>query len=149
MFINPVDLIKGAWYGLLWGFQLIFGLSWVLIKLLWPFILLILLLEIIAKRYFYRPQYRNNRYWYNNIYIDRNGYKRFSNSKKLVSRWMAEKKLGRKLNNEEIVHHKNRNKLDNNPKNLWVFRNQDEHEAAHEEDGDFNKDYEDYDDDYI
>ncbi len=73
-------------------------------------------------------------------YIDDNGYRRFSDSDKLVSRWVAEKKLGRELDDEEVVHHKNRDKGDNNPKNLWVFENQDEHDSAHEEDGDFDDD---------
>lgn len=45
-------------------------------------------------------------------YIDENGYRRFSDSGKLVSRWVAEKKLGRELDDEEVVHHKNRDKLD-------------------------------------
>jgi hypothetical protein len=64
-------------------------------------------------------------------YIDDNGYRRFSDSGKLVSRWMAEEKLGRKLTNEEVVHHRNEDKLDNRPSNLWVFRNQDEHDKKH------------------
>ncbi len=73
-------------------------------------------------------------------YIDDNGYRRFSDSNKLVSRWVAEKKLRRELDDEEVVHHKNRDKRDNNPKNLWVFGNQDEHDSVHEEDGDFDDD---------
>ena len=81
-------------------------------------------------------------------YVDKNGYERFSDSGMLVSRWIAEKKLGRKLRNEEVVHHKNRNKLDNSPENLWVFKNQDEHEQAHEDDGDFDDDYDKEDDNF-
>lgn len=72
-------------------------------------------------------------------YIDKNGYKRFSNSDILVSRSVVEKKLGRKLDDEEVVHHRNRNKLDNRPKNLWACSDQDEHEYYHKKDGDLNK----------
>jgi len=77
-------------------------------------------------------------------FIDNDGYRRFSDSGKLVSRWVAEKKLGRELDNEERVHHKDRGKLNNNPKNLWVFENQDEHEDAHDEDGDFDDEDDDW-----
>ena len=66
-------------------------------------------------------------------YIDENGYRRFSDSNKLVHRYVVEKKIGRKLRKEEIVHHKNRNKLDNSPDNLEVFANQEEHEKHHRE----------------
>jgi len=75
-------------------------------------------------------------------YIDKNGYRRFTDSGKLVSRWIAEKKLRRKLDDDEVVHHKNRDKEDNRRSNLWVCMNQDEHESYHEGDGDF--DEEDY-----
>jgi hypothetical protein len=72
---------------------------------------------------------------YNNkqgkTYIDENGYRRFSDSNKLVHRYVVEKKIGRKLRQGEIVHHKNRNKLDNSPENLEVFANQEEHEKHH------------------
>ena len=71
------------------------------------------------------------------IYIDDNGYPRFSNSGKLVHRWMAEKDLGRKLEPDEVVHHNDRNKLNYDRSNLTVFANQDEHEAEHEAAGDF------------
>ena len=64
-------------------------------------------------------------------YIDNNGYRRFRDSNKLVHRWVMEKKLGRKLKPGEIVHHIDRNKLNNSPENLEVFANQDEHQEHH------------------
>jgi hypothetical protein len=74
---------------------------------------------------------------YNNkqgkTYIDENGYRRFSDSNKLVHRYVVEKNIGRKLRQGEIVHHKNRNKLDNSPENLEVFANQAEHEKYHKD----------------
>ncbi|MFC2025233.1 HNH endonuclease [Chloroflexota bacterium] len=55
-------------------------------------------------------------------YIDKYGYRRFKSSKKLVHRWVAEKKiLGRRLEKDEIVHHINGNKLDNSESNLTVI----------------------------
>lgn len=72
-------------------------------------------------------------------YIDIFGYRRFIDSGILVSRWVASIKLGRPLKYTEIVHHINRNKLDNRPCNLWVFKNQREHEYFYWLDGDFIK----------
>lgn len=92
-------------------------------------------------------------------YIDENGYRRFSDSDKLVSRWAVEKKLGRELDPDEEVHHKNRNKLDNRPENLEALTPE-EHNRRHgqpedynlEHDDDYNDDndddYDDNDDDY-
>ncbi|RJQ21141.1 hypothetical protein C4580_02755 [Candidatus Woesearchaeota archaeon] len=60
-------------------------------------------------------------------YIDSNGYRRFTNSGKLVSRWAAAKKIGRPLRSQEVVHHGFGGKLDNRPDNLWVFKNNQEH----------------------
>ena len=67
-------------------------------------------------------------------YIDKKGYKRYSDSGKLVHRYVAERKLGRKLHKGEVVHHRNRNKKDNRRKNLWVFKNQDNHYKVHKKD---------------
>jgi hypothetical protein len=79
----------------------------------------------------YITNYSNNNQ--GKTYIDENGYRRFSDSNKLVHRWVMEKKIGRKLRQGEIVHHINRNKLDNSPENLEVFANQEEHEKHHRE----------------
>ena len=67
----------------------------------------------------------------NKTYIDKKGYRRFIDSNKLVHRYVAEKKLGRKLRKGEVVHHKDRNKLNNSSYNLWVFANQKEHDRIH------------------
>ena len=63
-------------------------------------------------------------------YRDVHGYLRFVNSGKLVHRWKAEKKLGRRLNPGEVVHHKNGNKRDNRSENLEVMT-WEQHEALH------------------
>lgn len=70
-------------------------------------------------------------------YIDERGYPRFRDSGKLVHRWMAEKKIDRPLDPEEVVHHNDRNKLNWDPENLTVFTCQEEHEQEHREAGDF------------
>jgi len=86
---------------------------------------------IIFKNSFKGNYYNNNKQ--GKTYIDENGYRRFSDSNKLVHRYVVEKNIGRKLRQGEIVHHKNRNKLDNSPENLEVFANQEEHEKHHRE----------------
>ncbi len=48
-------------------------------------------------------------------------------------RIVAERILGRKLLPGEVVHHKDGNKRNNNPKNLKVFNNQAEHAKWHKE----------------
>jgi len=60
-------------------------------------------------------------------YVDKNGYRRFSDSGKSVARWAAEDKIGRKLRSGEVVHHGYGGKTRNNPDNLWVFPSQLEH----------------------
>lgn len=69
-----------------------------------------------------------------NTYIDDNGYERYRDSNKLVHRHIAERKFGRKLRPGEVVHHKNRDKLDNRMSNLWVFKSQQEHYRIHKKD---------------
>lgn len=44
---------------------------------------------------------------------------------------IAEKKIGRELKHEECVHHKDENKLNNDPDNLMVFANNGAHIAYH------------------
>ena len=62
------------------------------------------------------------------------GYRYFSDSGKSVSRWAATKKVGGTLRKGTVVHHKNRDKLDNRPSNLWVFPSQKQHHATHVKD---------------
>lgn len=73
---------------------------------------------------------------FSDTYTDENGYKRFKDSDRLEHRWAAEKKLRRKLKPWEVVHHIDRNKKNNSFRNLWVFRNQYEHDRIHEIDAD-------------
>jgi hypothetical protein len=60
-------------------------------------------------------------------FTNKNGYRQFKDSGKYVHRYMAEKKLGRKLRNGEVVHHKDGNPLNNSPSNLKVYTNQSVH----------------------
>ncbi len=65
---------------------------------------------------------------------DKKGYKRFADSGIPVHRHVAERKLGRKLQKGEVVHHKNRDKSDNRRSNLHVFSSQKAHHNAHKRD---------------
>lgn len=46
-------------------------------------------------------------------------------------RLVVEEKIGRLLNNEEVVHHIDFNKENNKPENLMLFPNQKEHMKFH------------------
>jgi hypothetical protein len=65
-------------------------------------------------------------------YVDSRGYRRFRDTDRLVHRWMAEKKIGRRLGPNEVVHHKDGNPRNNDPDNLEVM-SWDEHADLHEE----------------
>lgn len=70
-------------------------------------------------------------------YIDGN-YRKFVDSDMFVHRWVAEKfVVKRNLKPGEVVHHKNRNKLDNRPSNLFVCWNRSIHAELHKRDGDW------------
>jgi hypothetical protein len=64
-------------------------------------------------------------------YINKNGYRCFNDSGILVHRWIMEREINRKLTKDEVVHHIDGNKLNNNVKNLMLFDNQEEHENHH------------------
>jgi hypothetical protein len=64
-------------------------------------------------------------------FTDSRGYLRFKDSGKLVHRWKAEKKLGRKLRPGEVVHHKNKFKSDNRYSNLEVLPSRKAHCIKH------------------
>ncbi|TFH09407.1 MAG: HNH endonuclease [Candidatus Thorarchaeota archaeon] len=65
-------------------------------------------------------------------YIDLNGYKRYSDSERLVHRHIAEiYVVRRKLRDDEVVHHINGKKLDNRAVNLRVMTWR-EHKDLHE-----------------
>jgi hypothetical protein len=64
-------------------------------------------------------------------YRDAQGYLRFMDSGKLVHRWKAERRLGRRLLPQEVVHHENKVKTDNRYGNLTVFESRKVHQAHH------------------
>lgn len=54
-------------------------------------------------------------------YKDSKGYPRFSDSGKLVHKWVAEKKVGGKIYGNRVVHHKDENKSNYSRDNLQVM----------------------------
>jgi hypothetical protein len=64
-------------------------------------------------------------------FIDKDGYRKFSDSGKPVHQWVAKKEFGYKPGSGQVVHHKNRNKQDNSPENLTVFSSQKIHNNIH------------------
>lgn len=46
-------------------------------------------------------------------------------------RVLAEKKLGRKLHHDEVIHHKDNNRINNDEENLEIFRSTSDHTAFH------------------
>jgi len=64
-------------------------------------------------------------------YISSAGYRTFKDSSLAVHRHVAGVARGHPLKSTEVVHHKDRNKLNNSPSNLQVFNSQKAHDIAH------------------
>ncbi len=64
------------------------------------------------------------------IYTDKNGYKCYADSGKLVHRHVAEKKVGGKIGKGRVVHHKDGNKQNNKRENLHIM-SRSEHSKLH------------------
>lgn len=58
-------------------------------------------------------------------YYDNNGYLRFKDSKRLVHRYVYEKKLGKKIPEKMQIHHLDNNKKNNQPENLIMLTKED------------------------
>ncbi len=59
------------------------------------------------------------------IYTDKKGYPRYSDNNELVHISVMEKKIGRRLKDDEIVHHINEDKTDFRRRNLQLLNRKD------------------------
>lgn len=75
----------------------------------------------------------NHPYWKGGTYIDKDGYCMVRHGKWYIKehRLVMEKIIGRKLKKSEVVHHWDENRLNNDPKNLCLFRSQSAHRNIH------------------
>ena len=80
------------------------------------------------------PAYNGGKYISNGYYILFMPNHPYRDSKNMVyeHRFVMECKIGRYLTNEEVVHHKDQNKLNNEPINLRLFANNSEHIKHHQ-----------------
>ena len=56
-----------------------------------------------------------------NFYIDKKGYPRWKNSRKLVHRTVAANKVGGRIFSGMVVHHLDGNKKNFRKSNLWIM----------------------------
>ena len=68
---------------------------------------------------------RKKKIYKSDIYIDKRGYPRFRDNKKLVHRVVMEKKIGRPLREDELVHHINGDKTNYSRRNLQLVNKTD------------------------
>lgn len=79
------------------------------------------------------PAYNGGRYKCNGYYVVFSPDHPFASKKNLVleHRLIMEKKIGRYLTEQEVVHHIDRDKTNNDPDNLMLFKNNSEHIKFH------------------
>lgn len=83
-----------------------------------------------------RPEISGKKHWnWKGGYINKDGYKYICHEGKEISeqRYIVEKHLGRKLSDNEVTHHKNKDVLDNRIENLEVM-SRGKHVDHHRED---------------
>lgn len=80
----------------------------------------------------YSRKGKNNYFWKNGIYKDRDGYIKIYTDKGKIRehRYLAEKVLGRKLEKNEVIHHINGKRDDNRLENLRLMTKK-EHDTYH------------------